>query len=95
LKWSDHRFAILVRIHQDKTRVRRFKIDADSVRLLKVVKECFSMVSAVGRPGLDMHLGLVIINFCVGRFHSFDKVPKIHPRRNRGLSRQDDSNKKD
>jgi hypothetical protein len=53
------------------------------------------MVSAVGRPGLDMHLGLVIINFCVGRFHSFDKVPKIHPRRNRGLSRQDDSNKKD
>jgi hypothetical protein len=95
LEWTDHDLAVFVRINQNKTRVRRFKIDADPVRLFKGVKERFGMATALGRPSLDMHPGPVVLNFGIGRSHFLNKASDIRLDSDGGIVGQGASGKKE
>jgi hypothetical protein len=88
LERPDHHLAVSFRINQDKARVRRFKIDADPVRLLKGVEERFGMVTAVCRPTFEMYVGPVVLNFGIGRFHFLDQASEIRLGRDDGIPGQ-------
>ena len=51
------------------------------------------MVAAVGRPGLDVHLGLVGLNLGLSRHHFLAQASEIQLDRDRGISGQEGTGK--